>query len=184
MSKKTKKGPKKKQSKTFQITGIVLIVGLFLYLAFANLFNQNKNEKTTVKSYTTIDFVKNGELTFLTSDDKYISKIDIEIAEDDNARTQGLMYREKMKQNRGMLFIFPYESMQSFWMKNTIIPLDIIFVDSNNKIVTIRKNAVPFDTGTGHYTSTKPAQFVIEVNAGYTDSLGIKVGDKIVWRRN
>ncbi|VAX18590.1 hypothetical protein MNBD_IGNAVI01-2836 [hydrothermal vent metagenome] len=182
MTKKTKGTSKKKQSKVFQIIGVVLIIGLLLYLAFANLFNQNNNEKTAVKSYTTIDFVKNGELTFLTSDDKYISKIDIEIAEDDDARTQGLMYREKMKKNQGMLFIFPYESMQSFWMKNTVIPLDMIFVNKNNEIVTIRKNAVPFDTG--HYASTKPAQFVIEVNAGYTDSLGIKVSDKIVWRRN
>lgn len=182
MTKKTKGTSKKKQSKVFQIIGVVLIIGLLLYLAFANLFNQNNNEKTAVKSYTTIDFVKNGELTFLTSDDKYISKIDIEIAEDDDARTQGLMYREEMKKNQGMLFIFPYESMQSFWMKNTVIPLDMIFVNKNNEIVTIRKNAVPFDTG--HYASTKPAQFVIEVNAGYTDSLGIKVSDKIVWRRN
>ncbi|NOX66756.1 MAG: DUF192 domain-containing protein [Chlorobi bacterium] len=182
MTKKTKKTSKKKQSKVFQIIGIILIIGILLYLAFANLFKQSNNEKTAVKSNTTIDFVKNGELTFLTSTDKYISKIDIEIAEDDNSRTQGLMYREKMKQNQGMLFIFPYETMQSFWMKNTIIPLDIIFVNGNNEIVTIRKNTVPFDTG--HYASTKPAQFVIEVDAGYTDSLGIKIGDKIVWRRN
>ncbi len=182
MSKRTKKSHKKKQSKIFQITGIVLIVGLLLYLAFANLFNKNNNKRTMVKSYTTIDFVKNGELTFLNGAGKYISKIDIEIAEDDNSRTQGLMYREKMKPNQGMLFIFPYESMQSFWMKNTVIPLDMIFVNKDNEIVTIRKNAVPFDTG--HYSSTKPAKFVIEVNAGYTDSLGIKVGDKIVWRRN
>ncbi len=80
MTKKTKKTSKKKQSKVFQIIGIILIVGLLLYLAFANLFNRNNNEKTAVKSYTTIDFVKNGELTFLTSTDKYISKIDIEIA--------------------------------------------------------------------------------------------------------
>lgn len=182
MSKGTKKTNRKKQSRVFIITGVILIIGLLLYLAFANLFNQNNNEKTVVKSYTTIDFVKNGELTFLTGADKYISKIDIEIAEDDNSRTQGLMYREKMKQNQGMLFIFPSESMQSFWMKNTVIPLDMIFVNKNNEIVTIRKNAIPFDEG--HYTSTKPAQFVIEVNAGYTDSLGINVGDKIVWRRN
>ena len=66
----------------------------------------------------------------------------------------------------------------------TTIPLvfDILFVNSNNEIVTIHKDAIPFDES--QYRSTKPAQFVIEVNAGYTDSLRIKEGDKIIWRRN
>ncbi len=182
MAKKSKKNVKKKKSKLFQFAGIILIVGLLLYLAFGNLLKQNNKEKSKVKAYTSIDFVKNGELTFLSSSDEYISKIDIEIAEDDASRRDGLMYRDKLKNTQGMLFIFPSESMQAFWMKNTLIPLDLIFVNSNNMIVTIDKDAIPFDES--QYRSTKPAQFVIEVNAGYTDSLGIKEGDKIVWRRH
>jgi len=183
MAKRKNKIVRKKQSKLFQIVGILLIIGLSLYLVFLNFLQQNNNEKSKVKAYTSIDFVKNGELTFLSSAEEYISKIDIEIAEDDDSRENGLMYRDKMKADRGMFFVFPFDSMQSFWMRYTLIPLDIIFVNSQNEIVTIHKDAVPFDEE-GRYASTKPAQFVIEVNAGYTDSLGINEGDKIVWRRN
>jgi len=172
----------KKKSKTIQFITIILVIGLLLYLAFSNFIINSEDEKTTVKAYTSIDFVKNGELTFLTKTDEYISRIDIEIAEDDNSRSNGLMYRDKMKKDQGMLFLFPRESMQSFWMKNTLISLDLIFVNIKNEIVTIHKDAVPFDES--HYRSTKPAQFVVEVNAGYTDSLGITENDKIVWRRN
>lgn len=182
MTKGKNKFVRKKRSKLFQIVGILLIIGLSLYLVFTNFLNQNNNEKTKVKAYTSIDFVKNGELTFLSSTEEYISKIDIEIAEDDNSRRDGLMYRDKMGEGQGMLFVFPSESMQSFWMRYTLISLDLIFVNSKSEIVTIHKDAIPFDES--HYRSTKPAQFVVEVNAGYTDSLGITEGDRIVWRRN
>jgi hypothetical protein len=129
-----------------------------------------------------IQFVKDGELTFQTKNNTYIQKIDIEIADNDDRRTRGLMDRIGMKENQGMLFIFPYDTIQSFWMKNTVMPLDIMFINRDNEIVTIHKNTVPFDTGA--YASTKPASLVVEVNAGYTEKYGINVGDKIVWRRN
>ena len=182
MTKRKKNIVRKKHSKLFQFVGILLIIGLSLYLIFSNSLKPDNNEKSKVKAYTSIDFVKNGELTFLSSTEEYISKIDIEIAEDDNSRRDGLMYRDKMGKDQGMLFIFPLESAQSFWMRYTLISLDILFVNSNNEIVTIHKDAIPFDES--QYRSTKPAQFVIEVNAGYTDSLRIKEGDKIIWRRN
>ena len=182
MTKRKKNIVRKKHSKLFQIVGILLIIGLSLYLTFSNSLKPDNNEKSKVKAYTSIDFVKNGELTFLSSTEEYISRIDIEIAEDDNSRRDGLMYRDKMGKDQGMLFIFPLESAQSFWIRYTLISLDILFVNSNNEIVTIHKDAIPFDES--QYRSTKPAQFVIEVNAGYTDSLRIKEGDKIIWRRN
>lgn len=182
MGKRKSKIVRKKQSKLFQIVGILLIIGLSLYLVFTNFLKQKNSEKSQVKAYTSIDFVKNGELTFLSSSNGYISKIDVEIAEDDNSRRDGLMYRDKMGEDQGMFFVFPLESIQSFWMRYTLISLDLIFVNSKSEIVTIHKDAIPFDES--HYRSTKPAQFVVEVNAGYTDSLGISVGDKIVWRRN
>ena len=80
-----------------------------------------------------------------------------------------------------MLFIFSRQEYQSFWMRNTAISLDIIFVNSNNEIVTIHKNTNTFSDKS--YPSTKPAIFVVEVIAGFTDKYGINVGDKIVWRR-
>ena len=134
-----------------------------------------------MKKYTSIDFVKEGELTFTTTDSEYISKIDIEIAGDDDARSTGLMYRNKLAENQGMIFIFQQERPQSFWMRNTVLSLDMIFVNAENVIVKIRKETIPFDES--QYTSEKPAKYVVEVNAGYTDKFGIKEGDKIIWRR-
>lgn len=178
---KRKRGEKK--SKKNQIISVLLIIGFIVYFTFPDLFKntETENKSNAMKAYTAIDFKKNGELTFTNHTDEYISKIDIEIAEDDNSRVQGLMYRDKMKFDQGMFFVFPDQSMQSFWMRNTVIPLDIIFVNNKNEIVTIHKDAIPFDEG--HYRSTKPALYVVEVNAGYTDSLRIKEGDKITWRR-
>jgi hypothetical protein len=76
-----------------------------------------------------------------------------------------------------MLFINSEEEMQSFWMKNTYIPLDMIFVNANKEIVTIHVNTTPLKEW--NYTSTKPALYVVEVNAGFTNRHGIGTGDKI-----
>ena len=85
-------------------------------------------------------FKKEGELTFVDSVDNLIVKIDIEIADNEYQRQLGLMNRESMEEMQGMLFIFPQERYQSFWMLNTIFSLDIIFVNSNKEIVTIQKH--------------------------------------------
>lgn len=127
-------------------------------------------------------FKKQGELEFLKAGSKkVISKIDIEIAENDSARMMGLMFRKSMEENRGMVFIFDKADIQSFWMKNTIIPLDLIYVSDKMEIVTIIKNAKPFSLESR--PSTKPAQYVVEVNGGYTDKLGINTGDYIKFQK-
>lgn len=169
------------KNRFIKIVSGVIILTFIIFLVFYNLPQTQKSGSSTVKK-SSIKFQKDGELTFQSADGNYISKIDIEIADNDSKRTIGLMDRLSMKENEGMLFLFPYDTIQSFWMKNTVIPLDIIFVNRDKEIVTILKDAVPFDTG--QYPSTKPASQVVEVNAGYTNSYGIKVGDKIVWRRN
>lgn len=172
---------KKIQKKGFNkvVSGIIVVS----FISFIILFNLPKTQKhgNISVNQSSIKFQKDGELTFQSADGKYISKINIEIAADDDKRTKGLMDRLSMKEEQGMLFLFPYETIQSFWMKNTVIPLDLIFLNKENVIVTIRKDAIPFDTG--QYASTKPAINVVEVVAGYTDLYGIRVGDKIVWRR-
>jgi uncharacterized membrane protein (UPF0127 family) len=175
MSKKNKSVKRVKQ-----IISGVIVFSFILFLVFSNYSGTKQTEKTNIKQ-TDIQFKKEGELTFQKADGSYIAQIDIEIADTDAKRTEGLMYRRHMDENQGMLFLFPYESVQSFWMKNTVIPLDMIFVNKRGVIVTIRKNAVPFDEG--QYRSTAPASMVVEVNGGYTDAYGINVGDKIVWRR-
>lgn len=188
MSKKKKSPGEKNKSKLnrnkiFQVTAIIIFCGLAGYFMYTNFLNSDSKEEmsTVLKNYNAFDFKKEGELTFISKENDFISKIDIEIAEDDNSRRDGLMYRSKMSESQGMFFIFPNETFQSFWMRNTPLPLDMIFVNKKNEIVTIRKNAVPFDESS--YTSTAPALYVIEVNAGYTDKFGIEEGNKITWRR-
>jgi uncharacterized membrane protein (UPF0127 family) len=174
---------KKKNSKNgfVKIVSGIIILSFLVFIIMTNIPQSQKTESKTVK-HASISFEKDGELTFVSSEGNYISKIDIEIADNDDKRTLGLMDRISMEENQGMIFLFPYEQIQSFWMKNTVIPLDMIFVNRENEIVTIRANTVPFDTG--QYRSTKPASIVVEVIAGYTATYNIKVGDKIVWRRN
>jgi hypothetical protein len=123
-------------------------------------------------------FRKDGELRFLgAKSSNVISTIDIEVADDDAEREQGLMYRDAMAENAGMLFMMETEELQTFWMKNTIISLDIVYADAGKRIVSISKNCKPYSLA--QIPSGKPALYVVEVNAGYTTKHGIKVGDLI-----
>jgi uncharacterized membrane protein (UPF0127 family) len=127
-----------------------------------------------------VPFVSEGELSFVDKNGKTLQKIEIEIADDDRQREQGLMWRKKMLDSRGMVFIFSEESPQRFWMRNTYLPLDIIYVNSKMEIVSIQKNcAILNDKG---LPSAKPAQFVVEVNGGFSDKHGIKEGTKIMFK--
>jgi uncharacterized membrane protein (UPF0127 family) len=90
---------------------------------------------------------------------------------------RGLMDRFSLPDQAGMLFIFDNDEPRSFWMKNTYISLDIIFINSNKEIVSIQKYTQPRTTSS--IPSDKPAMYVLEVNAGYCDKFDIKPGDKV-----
>lgn len=123
-------------------------------------------------------FRKDGELRFLDGKtSKAITVIEIEVADDNAEREQGLMYRDTMAENTGMLFLMETEEPQAFWMKNTIISLDIIYAGSDRRIVSIHRNCKPYSLD--QIVSGKPALYVVEVNAGYTAKHGINVGDMI-----
>jgi uncharacterized protein len=127
-------------------------------------------------------FIKEGELSFLEKKGKKrITKIDIEIADNDYERTRGLMYRHSLPDNAGMLFIFENSGPLSFWMRNTYIPLDIIFVDEKKQIITIYKKTDPLSYN--NIPSKKNAKYVVEVNAGFCDKYGISVGDYLAFER-
>ncbi|PKL89351.1 MAG: hypothetical protein CVV23_05790 [Ignavibacteriae bacterium HGW-Ignavibacteriae-2] len=183
MSNKIKQKKGSRRNLAFQlITGIVFI-SLIIFFVFSNFKSNDNNSMndSEIKTRSAFEFKKQGELTFTSSDQKFLAKIDVEIAENDDTRSQGLMYRYKMNENQGMLFLFPEETYQSFWMRNTVLPLDIIFVNKQNKIVKIHKNAVPYDESS--YPSGASAIYVVEVNAGYSDKFNINEGDFITWRR-
>lgn len=112
--------------------------------------------------------------------EKDLIKVNVGIADDSQERAKGLMFRERLDENSGMLFIFENEEYETFWMKNTLIALDIIYIDKNLKIVDI-KHAVPCkEEPCNLYTSSKPAKYVLEVNENFTAKNNLKPGDKII----
>ena len=127
-------------------------------------------------------FQKGGSLTFIrAADNQELTNIDIEIAEDELAIRQGLMYRQTMDDNQGMLFIMPNEEPQSFWMLNTYLSLDIIFINQNMEIVKIQSDTQPRSLKS--IPSEKPALYVVEVLAGFCKEHGIVEGDRVQYQR-
>lgn len=142
----------------------------------------NNSEKKTSKS-SEIVFKKEGTLQLKkVSNDSIIKTLDIEIADDEYQIQTGLMYRNSMKETYGMLFIFPNEAPRSFYMKNTRIPLDIIYIAADSTIVSFQKSAKPFDETS--LPSNLPAKYVLEINAGLSDTWQLEVGDKISFNIN
>lgn len=126
-------------------------------------------------------FTKEGTLSLL-NDNKEIKNLDIELALSDFEHQQGLMDRYAMEENQGMLFIFAQPEKKSFWMKNTRIPLDIIYVGTDSIVVNIAKNAPPMQEQ-GIPTSKAPVKFVLEVNGGMSDKWCVIEGKtKLRWK--
>ena len=101
----------------------------------------------------------------------------VEIADDDAERQRGLMEREPLADDRGMLFQFPDVAERGFWMRNTPSPLDIIYIDPRGRIVSIAKNATPNSDAV--IPSNGPASGVLELRAGRADEIGARPGDKV-----
>jgi len=105
----------------------------------------------------------------------------VEIVDSVEERQQGLMFRESLDRDKGMLFIFEQSGVYAFWMKNTLIPLDIIWINSEKEIVFIAKDAQPCeaDEACQSINPGKEALYVLEVNAGVTTEINLEVGDKL-----
>ena len=163
----------------FKLTGLLMGLVIVLSLTMANCQSKKTTTQTNNNDLTTdVPFTKEGELQFLDGKtDKLISKIDIEVAQTPEESEQGLMYRRSMADSCGMLFLFNVEEQQSFWMKNTYLPLDIIYVNANKQIVSIAQNCKPLSEES--IPSNGKTKYVVEVNAGYTAKSGLKKDDKI-----
>ncbi|ARV09114.1 hypothetical protein BTO05_05485 [Winogradskyella sp. PC-19] len=160
-----------------------MVFGKFLRLLLLLVFTlcviacKDSSSKKESKSLT-ITFKKEGVLQLIeASKDSIIKELDIEIADDEYQTQTGLMYRDSMEDNQGMLFIFPNEAPRSFYMKNTRIPLDIIYISADSTIVSFQKNAKPFDETS--LPSNAAAKFVLEINAGLADTWQLQIGDKV-----
>lgn len=176
-----KKQSKQKEQKTSNKKLFLKIVIGVLVIAVISFFiiNNFMDKAPEVEYYS---FTKEGELTFSDSLGTLKTKINLEIADTEYERQLGLMNRKEMKEDEGMLFMFPDVDYRSFWMLNTYISLDMIFVNENRQIVTIHKNTATLSQKS--YQSTAPAKYVVEVLAGFTDRHNIQVGDKIDWMGN
>jgi uncharacterized membrane protein (UPF0127 family) len=104
-------------------------------------------------------------------------RFNVEIADTPAKRELGLQYRRELAADHGMLFVFPEEKEQSFWMKNTPIPLDLIFISKSRRIVGIVEEAVPFSLDSRSVRA--PSQFVLEINGRLSRRFGIKAGDAV-----
>ncbi|CAN4278086.1 DUF192 domain-containing protein [Pseudoxanthomonas sp. LjRoot125] len=105
----------------------------------------------------------------------------VEIADDDTERARGLMFRDTLADGTGMLFIHEAEEPQAYWMKNTRIPLDILYFDEGRKLVTQQRNVPPCSAGDAcpSYPSDEPARFVLELNAGEAERLKLEDGAEL-----
>ncbi|GMQ83053.1 MAG: DUF192 domain-containing protein [Rhodothermia bacterium] len=128
-----------------------------------------------------IPFRVDGRLIILREGEQ-LADLEIEIAETDSTRTRGMMQRTELPVTRGMLFIFDTEEDRFFWMANTPLSLDLIFVDADSTIIHMAKYMKPLSPQ--DVPSTGPAQYVLEMIAGSVDTIGLIEGDKLVWTRS
>ncbi len=161
-----------------------LILSLALAASLLISCKDDNGETRTVEEIETeetYEFTKEGELSLIKSGGDTIQRLDIEFAENRYEQETGLMYRESMEDNQGMLFIYTDEKPRSFYMKNTYISLDIIFYDSDSTAVSIAENAEPENETS--ITSEEAAKYVLEINAGLVEEWGIEEGDKIYFEK-
>ncbi len=156
-------------------------LGLAILLVAAGCGSGTDSSSTAPSDTVTIPFDKEGTLAFVQEGDSVVT-IDLEIAETDSARQRGMMQRDGFpNEASGMLFPFPQEQPRSFWMANTPVALDILFVGADSQIVHIAKYTTPFSAE--NIESEAPAQYVIETPAGFADQYGLLEGDRVRWQR-
>lgn len=170
---KTKTKPKiSKNVKILLFTIFTLIIIGSIIIIFTTFNKSTTTEPETLESNQS-DLT---EIKINTSSGKVI--VYSELAQTNEERQQGLMNRTELEEDRGMLFIFPKEQMFTFWMKNTLIPLDIIFIDKEKTIINIAENTKTNQTSEV-YSSKRKGLYVLEVNGGWCKRNGVKAGDNV-----
>lgn len=163
-----------------KVTIIVSIVALAAFVLLLLKPGAKEPSKTLPKpnNKEVVEFQKEGALWFINDGDT-IKTIDLEFAISQYEITKGLMDRRVMKEDQGMLFIFNRMEPRSFWMKNTPLSLDILFITDKLEVESIQKNTEPYSQAS--IPSKGLAQYVLEVNAGFSDKYGITEGTQIAF---
>ena len=136
------------------------------FFLFLFLFFQNLNYLVSSEYKFALVKIKDEDIVF-----------EVEIADTKEKRERGLMFRSILDENKGMLFILPEKSFANIWMKNTILSLDVLFISVDNIIVDLVKETFPLSEKI--YTSKMLVKYILEINAGLIDKIGIKIGDII-----
>jgi len=187
---KNRKGKKRKeQAKSLSIQQspkqrrmLVIFMALMIPAAIGLIFYAIPKNTGKKSSMTEPTFNHEGFLSFYdTSQSKPIQEIKIEFADNEFEIEKGMMWRKSMEEDQGMLFIMPTQQPQTFWMLNTYISLDLIFIDEDLKIVSIQKNTVP--QSLDPIPSNAPAKYVLEVVGGFSETFGIKPETTVNFRR-
>lgn len=155
---------------TFVIVGCVAVIFIILRTPQAIDAKEFKQFNRDVKNY-------NVNLEIFDNDAQTIAKFKVAVADNDNKKMYGLMNLDSLPKDQGMLFPFFHSQVVMMWMKNTRIPLDMIFIDSDNQIASIKHNAQPYSIEV--ISSEKEVNKVLEINGGLSTKLGIKVGQKV-----
>lgn len=141
----------------------IQILTLLLLLAGGLLFCQSERRDKFIKIY-----LPNGK------------SVTAELAATDEERQRGLMFREKLLPDQGMLFVFEEEGLYSFWMKNTLISLDMLWINKDRRIVHIARNVPPCkEDPCPSYSPERPGLYVLELAAGAADRIGFKLFDRL-----
>lgn len=167
-------------NKSRLIIGFIWLIIVFISVILIMVLPDKS--PTSIDAQNNIKFEKNGTAILSSIHGKVLSTFDIEIADTPDKVKTGLMYRDSLQLNQGMLFVFPEAQERSFWMKNTYLPLDIIFIGADSLILSIANNAEPFSEQS--IDSHGAAKFVLEVNAGIANRVGLSKGDRIQWKKD
>jgi uncharacterized membrane protein (UPF0127 family) len=143
-------------TKKFDILALVFII-----LSFSAIFLMKSSTNNKIQG------VILGEKLF-----------EVEVMDDDVERIRGLSLHSPLEDNQGMLFVFPEDDLYGFWMKDMLFPIDIIWIDKNLVIVHIETNVLP-ETYPKVFSPSVPARYVLELSAGQSDFLKLKIGDSI-----
>lgn len=154
---------------------------LLLLMAFSILGACSPKEKPEEEPAPKYEFRHDGNLDIISPDGKIKTSFKIEIVVSEAEVMRGMKYRDKLDKDQGMLFIFPVPDYYDFWMQDTYLPLDMLFISADETIFQIHENAVPFSED--RISPEKPNNYVLEINAGIAKELKIKTGDKISWKR-
>lgn len=174
---------KKKKQFWLSAAAIALAVLFVLGYLFISFFDEAApGFQTEQITHIDIPFRADGTVTISNPQGEQLYQGTIEIASTDQQREQGLMYRDSLGADQGMLFVFPAEAPQAFWMKNTRMALDILYIGANGTIVSIAENARPYDETS--LPSQAPAQYVLEIPGGMCAARGIQAGDSVSWTQD